>query len=144
MRYISIFLLALLLSCSIQKRADRSLKRALRLNPELAQTDTLYVTDTVFTQEKVFDTKHLFLRDTNVTVINNKYTTLKYYYDSKKDSIKHDLEIKRDTVVKIIQVPYRPIYNVKKAIGDKEAVYIIIILLLLLFVFLYAVLTKKK
>ncbi len=102
-RYTAIVLLILFLSsCSPQKRLQRLLKK----NPQLIELDTIRVIDTVIIDNYTYDTiTNIHLHD-STTVINNEKVILKYFYDTLKREIWHEVECLGDTIIKetVVQV----------------------------------------
>jgi hypothetical protein len=131
---ISGVLISILFSCSLEQRSERALRRAIRLNPSILTKDTINIQDTVFTEEIKYVKSGLFEKDTSITVINNKYVTLKYFYASKKDSLSHDITLKTDTIVKVVKVPYDRIIQQKKGFVDHYINYILLGFLLIVLI----------
>ena len=92
--YISI--IALLISCSPQKRLNRIIKN----NPQLLQRDTLkiVVRDTIIIESQTYDTITKFFHSDTIQVIDNSRITLKYYYDTIEKNIYHSVDYKTDTI----------------------------------------------
>ena len=131
--YIKIILISLLfISCSPQERLNRLITR----HPELSQKDTVIVRDTVVVENYNYDTTTIIRLHDTTTVINNERVVLKYYYDTLREVIHHDVECLGDTVYIETLVP------VEKAVFRelswwekyKEFIYIALVLLLVLIV----------
>ena len=93
--YIKIILISLLfICCSPQERLNRLISK----HPELSQKDTIIVRDTVVVQNYNYDTTTIIRSHDTTTVINNERVILKYYYDTLREVIYHDVECLGDTV----------------------------------------------
>jgi len=131
--YIKIILISLLfVCCSPQERLNRLITK----HPELSQKDTIIVRDTVVVENYNYDTTTIIKLHDTTTVINNERVVLKYYYDTLREIIHHDVECLGDTVYIETLVP------VEKAVFKelswwekyKEFIYIALVLLLVLIV----------
>ena len=131
--YIKIILISLLfISCSPQERLNRLITR----HPELSQKDTVIVRDTVVVENYNYDTTTIIRLHDTTTVINNERVVLKYYYDTLREVIHHDVECLGDTVYIETLVP------VEKAVFRelswwekyKEFIYIGLFLILILII----------
>ena len=87
-------LLYLLFSCTPQRRLNRLLTN----HPELLEKDTIVVRDTVVVENYNYDTTTIIRLHDTTTVINNERVVLKYYYDTLREVIHHDVECLGDTV----------------------------------------------
>ena len=87
--YIQIILISLLLiGCSPQERLNRLMTKF----PQLTEMDTIYVKDTVIVENYNYDTTTLIRTHDTTTVINNEKVILKYFYDTLRETIYHDVE----------------------------------------------------
>ncbi len=106
MRYLhSSILIFLLIACSPQKRLNRLINKY----PELLETkiDTIVVRDTIVIEN--YDTTVLskLIKSDSTIVIDNSKVFLKYYYDTLRQEIHHQVECFGDTVYYYKQVPYK-------------------------------------
>lgn len=97
----------LCIGCTPEKR----LNRLLRKNPHLVTTTIVH--DTIIIEKVVHDTITKIVFNDSVTVINNERVKLKYFYDTLRQEIHHDVECKEVPVVyekKIVTVepPKKP------------------------------------
>ena len=131
--YIQIVLISLLfICCSPQERLNRLITK----HPELSQKDTIVVIDTVIVENYNYDTTTIIRLHDTTTVINNERVILKYYYDTLREVIHHEVECLGDTVYT------ETIVTVEKAVFRelswwekyKEFIYISLVLLLVLIV----------
>ena len=131
--YIQIILISLLfICCSPQERLNRLITR----HPELSQKDTIIVRDTVVVENYNYDTTTIIRLHDTTTVINNERVVLKYYYDTLREVIHHDVECLGDTVYIETLVP------IEKAVFKelswwekyKEFIYIGLFLILILII----------
>jgi len=128
--FVQIVLFSLLISCSPQERLNRLITK----HPQLLQLDTLVVRDTVFVENYNYDTTTIIRSYDTTTVINNERVVLKYYYDTLREVIYHEVECLGDTVYVETLVP------VEKAVFRelswwekyKEFIYIGLVLILTL------------
>ena len=125
-------LLYLLFSCTPQRRLNRLLTN----HPELLEKDTIVVRDTVVVENYNYDTTTIIRLHDTTTVINNERVVLKYYYDTLREVIHHDVECLGDTVYIETLVP------IEKAVFKelswwqkyKEFIYIGLFLILILII----------
>lgn len=95
----------LLFSCLPSKearkrnRALRKVERARKLSPETFKADTVFFIDTIFVESHTTDTITEIITHDTVTVVNNEKVFLRYYYDTTRLEIWHEVECKSDTVV---------------------------------------------
>ena len=125
-------LLWLLFSCTPQRRLNRLLTN----HPELLEKDTIIVKDTVIVQNYNYDTTTIIRTHDTTTVINNERVVLKYYYDTLREIIHHDVECLGDTVyietlVPIEKAVYKELSWWQKY---KEFIYIGLFLILVLMI----------
>ena len=129
--YIQIVLISLLfICCSPQERLNRLITK----HPELLQKDTIIVRDTVVVENYNYDTTTIIRLHDTTTVINNERVILKYYYDTLREVIHHEVECLGDTVYT------ETIVTVEKAVFRelswwekyKEFIYIGLFLILIL------------
>ena len=130
--YIQIILISLILiGCSPQERLNRLMTRF----PQLTETDTIYVRDTVVVESYNYDTTTIIRTHDTTTVINNERVVLKYFYDTLREVIYHDVECIGDTVYteKLVTVEKAVFRELSWWDKYKEFVYIGLVLLLALF-----------
>jgi len=130
--YIQIILVVLLVSCSPQKRLNRLLTKY----PQLTEMDTVVVRDTVVIESYVYDTTTIIRLHDTTTVLNNERVILKYFYDTLREVIHHDVECIGDTVYTEKLVPIKTAVFRELSWWDKykEFIYIGLVLILVLFV----------
>ena len=128
--------LLFLCNCSPQKRLQRLIKK----HPELTETtfDTIRIRDTIYIESFSYDTTTIFARHDSMIVINNEKVFLKYFYDTLRQEIFHEIECKADTVYYETQIPIEVEKIVFKELSwwDKYKVIIYIISGLLIALFL--------
>ena len=125
-------LLYFLFSCTPQRRLNRLLTN----HPQLLEKDTIIVKDTVIVQNYNYDTTTIIRTHDTTTVINNERVVLKYYYDTLREIIHHDVECLGDTVyietlVPIEKAVYKELSWWQKY---KEFIYIGLFLILVLMI----------
>ena len=121
-----------LVSCNPQKRLNRKVKRAenYAYKHGLVIKDTIKVVDTVIVDNYIHDTTATFYRHDSITVVNNEKVFLRYFYDTLRQEIYHEVECKGDTIVKEVFVPVDKIKVIEK---DNRFNIILIVLLAALF-----------
>jgi hypothetical protein len=130
---IQIILISLLfICCSPQERLNRLITK----HPELLQKDTIIVRDTVVVENYNYDTTTIIRSHDTTTVINNERVVLKYYYDTLREVIYHEVECLGDTVyietlVPIEKAVFRELSWWEK---HKEFIYIGLFLILVLII----------
>ena len=128
--------LIFLYSCSPQKRLNRLIKK----HPELTEVsfDTIRINDTIYIQNYTHDTiNEIRYHDTTI-IVNNENTFARYYYDTLRQEIYHEIECKGDTVYYYKEIPFKVEKVVFKELSwwDKYKTIIYIILSVLIALFL--------
>ena len=121
-----------LFSCSPQNRLNRKVKRAenYAYKHGLVIKDTIKVIDTVIVDNYIHDTTATFYRHDSTIVVNNSQVLLRYFYDTLRQEIYHEIECKGDTIIREVLVPVDKIKVIEK---DNRFNIIIIALLAALF-----------
>ena len=121
-----------LFSCSPQNRLNRKVKRAenYAYKHGLVIKDTIKVIDTVIVDNYIHDTTATFYRHDSTIVVNNSQVLLRYFYDTLRQEIYHEVECKGDTIIRDILVPVDKIKVIDK---DNRFNIILIALLAALF-----------
>ena len=106
----SSILILLLIACSPQKRLNRLISKY----PHLTETkiDTIYSIDTVIILDYDTTVVNNIIKQRTDTVIYNEKVFLKYFYDTLRQEIIHEVECFGDTVIKEKIIPY----EVKKVV----------------------------
>ena len=131
--YIQIIAVSLLfIFCTPQKRLNRLINKY----PYLSQVDTLIVRDTVVIETYNHDTTTIIRTHDTTTVINNEKVILKYFYDTLRETIYHDVECIGDTVYteKLVTVEKAVFRELSWWDKYKEFIYIGLVLLMVLLV----------
>ena len=131
--YIQVILISLLIiSCSPQKRLNRLITKY----PQLTEIDTIIVRDTVVVENYNYDTTTIIRLHDTTTVVNNERLILKYYYDTLRETIYHEVKCVGDTVYteKLITVEKAVFRELSWWDKYKEFIYIGLVLILILFV----------
>ena len=121
-----------LISCNPQNRLNRKVKRAenYAYKHGLVIKDTIKVIDTVIIESYIHDTTATFIRHDSTIVVNNEKVFLRYFYDTLRQEIYHEVECKGDTIVKEVLVPVDKIKVIEK---DNRFNIILIVLIAALF-----------
>ena len=124
-----ILILIFLASCNPQNRLNRKIKRAenYAYKHGLVIKDTVKVVDTVVVESYVHDTTSTIIKMDSVTIISNEKVFLRYYYDTLRQEIYHEVECKGDTLIREILVPVDKIKVI-----DKDNRFTIIVIALLI------------
>lgn len=124
-----------LISCSPQNRLNRKVKRAenFAYKKGLVIKDTVKIFDTVFIENYNFDTLTNFVSHDTVTFVNTEKIIARYFYDTLRQEIYHEIQCKGDTLIKEIFVPVDKVKIVEKDNNYMFFVWAILILTLLLF-----------
>ena len=85
-----------LVSCSPQKRAQRHIKKALRLDPTILQKDTIKINDTILTKKIEFDTIIDLKRFNDTLYIERDKLSLRII--KLRDSVYIDAKCDADTI----------------------------------------------
>ena len=124
------------ISCSPQNRLNRKVKRAenYAYKHGLVIKDTIKVIDTVVIDNYRIDTLNTFTRHDSVVIFNNDKVYLKYFYDTLKQEIYHEVECKGDTIIREVLVPVDKIKVIDK--DNRVNIVIMVILAALFFIVL--------
>lgn len=127
-----LLILIFLTSCSPQNRLNRKVKRAenYAYKHGLVIQDTIKVIDTVIVDNYIHDTTATFYTSDSITVIDNSRVLLRYFYDTLRQEIYHEIECKGDTIIREVLVPVDKIKVIEK---DSRFNIILIALLAALF-----------
>ena len=127
-----LFILIFLTSCNPQNRLNRKVKRAenYAYKHGLVIQDTVIIHDTLIIDNSTHDTTATFYTHDSTIVINNDKVYLKYFYDTLRQEIYHEVICKGDTIIREIIVPVDKIKVIEK---DNRFNIILIALLSALF-----------
>ncbi len=125
-----------LISCNPQNRLNRKVKRAenYAYKHGLVIKDTIKVVDTVIIESYIHDTTATIIRHDSTIVVNNEKVFLRYFYDTLRQEIYHEVECKGDTIVKEVLVPVDKVKVIEK--DNRFNIVLIVILAALFFVVL--------
>ena len=133
MKVLSIYLIIIFsVGCTPQKRLNRLIKK----HPQLTEVsiDTIKVRDTIYIEN--YDTTVLssIIKHDTTIIVNNDRTFARYYYDTLRQEIYHEVKCLGDTVYYYKDVPYKVEKVVFKKLSwwQKYKDIIIIISLLIL------------
>lgn len=127
-----LLILIFLASCNPQNRLNRKVKRAenYAYKHGLVIKDTIKVIDTVIVESYIHDTTATFYRHDSTIVVNNEKVFLRYFYDTLRQEIYHEVECKGDTIIREVFIPVDKIKVIEK---DNRFNIILIVLLAGLF-----------
>ena len=121
-----------LISCNPQNRLNRKVKRAenYAYKHGLVIKDTVRVVDTVIVDNYIHDTTATIIKHDSTIVVNNEKVFLRYFYDTLRQEIYHEVECKGDTIIREVLVPVDKVKVIEK---DNRYMIILIVLLSALF-----------
>lgn len=131
-------LILLLVSCSPQKRLNRLISK----NPDLIQLDTLIVRDTIVVNSYNYDTITTFKYSDTTIIVNTEKVLAKYYFDTLRQEIWHEIECKEDTIFYEKLVPVEKVVYKELSFWEKYETLIYILLALFVLLVIYKKLTK--
>jgi hypothetical protein len=128
-----LLILIFLVSCNPQNRLNRKVKRVenYAYKHGLVIKDTIKVIDTVIVDNYIYDTTATFYRHDSITVVNNEKVFLRYFYDTLRQEIYHEVICRGDTLIREVLVPVDKVKVIEK---DNRFNIIIIALLSALFI----------
>ena len=111
-----LLILIFLTSCNQQNRLNRKVKRAenYAYKHGLVIKDTIKVIDTVIVNNYTTDTLNTFTRHDSVVIFNNDKVYLKYFYDTLRQEIYHEVECRGDTLIREVLVPVDKVKVIEK------------------------------
>ena len=117
------------------------MQRLIKKHPELIQKDTINVTvkDTIIILNTSKDTITNFYHNDTVTIIDDRRTILKYFYDTITNNIYHDLEIKQDTIYyeKVVPVEVEKVVIEELTWWEKNNFWVIFLIVFFLLLIIY-------
>ena len=134
----SSILLLLLVSCTPQKRLNRLITK----HPNLIQLDTLIVRDTIVIESFNYDTITNFKYSDTTIIVNTEKVLAKYYFDTLRQEIWHQIECKEDTIFYEKLVPVEKVVYKELSFWEKYSLLIYIALALFVLLIIYKRLTK--
>jgi hypothetical protein len=120
------------ISCTPQNRLNRKVKRAenYAYKHGLVIKDTIKVIDTVIIDNYIHDTTSTIIKHDSTIVVNNEKVFLRYFYDTLRQEIYHEVECRGDTIIREVLVPVDKIKVIEK---DNRFNIILIVILAALF-----------
>lgn len=134
----SSILLLLLVSCTPQKRLNRLITK----HPNLIELDTLIVRDTIVINSYNYDTITTFKYSDTTIIVNTEKVLAKYYFDTLRQEIWHQIECKEDTIFYEKLVPVEKVVYKELSFWEKYSLLIYIALALFVLLIIYKRLTK--
>jgi len=121
-------LLIFVVSCSPQKRINRIVKN----NPHLLANDTIRIIDTIIVPNYSYDTINTISYHDTTIIVNNDRVEARYYYDTLRQEIYHEIQCKNDTIIKDRLIPIKTIVVQEQTLWQKYGSLAIVALLILL------------
>ena len=135
-------LLIVLIGCSPQKQLNRIIEK----NPHLTEVDTVRVVDTVVVTNYLFDTINRIESHDTVIIQNNERVEARYFYDTVRQEIWHEIECKNDTIFQEKLIPVDRVVYKELTIYEKykDVALIIVCAIILLFIILVVLKAVNK
>ena len=96
-----ILIICFLISCSPQKRLNRLVKKY----PQLTQLDTIRIIDTIVIDNYNYDTVETVNYHDTTIIVNNERIEARYFYDTLRQEIFHEITCKSDTIIQNRFIP---------------------------------------
>lgn len=138
---IQIFFL-IVVACSPQKQLNRIIDN----NPHLAEIDTVHIIDTVVINNYSFDTINRIESHDTVIIQNNERVEARYFYDTVRQEIWHEIQCKNDTIIQDRFIPVEKIVYKELTIYEKykDVAIIVVCAIVLLFIVLVVLKAVNK
>ena len=138
---IQIFFL-IVVACSPQKQLNRIIDN----NPHLAEIDTVHIVDTVVINNYSFDTINRVESHDTVIIQNNERVEARYFYDTVRQEIWHEIQCKNDTIIQDRFIPVEKIVYKELTIYEKykDVAIIVVCAIVLLFIVLVVLKAVNK
>ena len=124
---IQVFILILLIGCSPQKR----LNRLVRNHPHLSKIDTIKIIDTIIVPNYSYDTIETVTYHDTTIIVNNDRIEARYYFDTLRKEIWHEITCKNDTIIENRYIPFETITIQEQTFWQKYGSLVIIGLIIL-------------
>ena len=125
-----ILIICFLISCSPQKR----LNRLVRKYPQLTQLDTIRIIDTIVIDNYNYDTVETVNYHDTTIIVNNERIEARYFYDTLRQEIFHEITCKSDTIIQDRFIPVEKVIIQEQKTWQKYkpmAIFSIVIILIL-------------
>jgi len=118
---IFIFILILIFSCSPTKRLNKIIKK----NPHLLVKDTIKIVDTILIPEYSYDTIEQIIHYDTTIIVNNERVEAKYYYDTLRQEIWHEIKCKDTAIIKDRLIPIEKVIIKELTLWEKYGTLVI-------------------
>jgi hypothetical protein len=108
----------------------------------LTQLDTLIVKDTIVIESYNYDTITSFKYSDTTIIVNTEKVLARYFYDTLRQEIWHEIECKEDTVYYEKLIPIEKVIYKELSFWEKYQTLIYILIALFVLLVLYKKLTK--
>jgi len=125
-----ILIICFLISCTPQKR----LNRLVRKYPQLTQLDTIRIIDTIVIDNFNYDTIETVNYHDTTIIVNNERIEARYFYDTLRQEIYHEITCKSDTIIQDRFIPIEKVIVQEQKTWQKYkpmAIFSIVILIAL-------------
>jgi len=123
-----IIIIILVISCTPQKR----LNRLVRNHPYLSKIDTIKIVDTIVVPNYEYDTIETVTYHDTTIIVNNEKIEARYYYDTLRKEIWHEITCKNDTIIKDRYIPFETVTIQEQTLWEKYGSLVIIGLIFLI------------
>ena len=123
-----IIIIILLISCTPQKR----LNRLVRNHPYLSKIDTIKIVDTIVVPNYEYDTIETVTYHDTTIIVNNDRIEARYYFDTLRQEIWHEITCKNDTIIKDRLIPYEKVTVQELTFWEKYGSMVIFGILILI------------
>ena len=123
-----IIIIILLISCTPQKR----LNRLVRNHPYLSKIDTIKIVDTIVVPNYEYDTIETVTYHDTTIIVNNEKIEARYYYDTLRKEIWHEITCKNDTIIKDRLIPFEKVTVQELTFWEKYGSMVIFGILILI------------
>jgi hypothetical protein len=131
-------LVSLLISCSAQKRLNRLIDK----NPNLIQLDTIKIVETIIVLSYDTVVVNSVVNNDTTIIVNTERVLARYYYDTLRQEIWHQIECKNDTIYYEKLVPVDRVVYKELSFWEQYQTLIYILIGLFILLVLYKKLTK--
>ena len=131
-------LISLLISCSAQKRLNRLIDK----NPNLIQLDTIKIVDTIIVLSYDTIVLNSVVNNDTTIIVNTERVLARYYYDTLRQEIWHEIDCKNDTIYYEKLVPVDRVIYKELSFWEKYSTLIYVLLGLFVLLVVYKRLTK--
>jgi len=109
----------------------KRLNRLVRNHPHLSKIDTIKIIDTIVVPNYSYDTIETVSYHDTTIIVNNDRIEARYYFDTLRQEIYHEITCKNDTIIKDRFIPFETITIQEQTFWQKYGSLVIIGLIIL-------------